>query len=150
MPKRTASRKPQRPETDPYSAAFFEAIESSGHLPRKVTAPEAAAGVLGVMLLRLPAGEAIPFVEGLPESVRALLRPFAAERPAEPASFDRDGFLRLVSEQFGIDEAAALRLSRVVFAALEYEMPVEEQVAQVESKLPDGLRKLWRQDTLGA
>ncbi len=150
MPKRTATRKPQRPETDPYSAAFFEAIESSGHLPRKVTAPEAVAGVLGVMLLRLPAGEAKGFVDGLPESVRALLRPFAAERPEEPASFDRDGFLRLVADQFGTDHEAALRLSRVVFAALEYELPVEEQVGQVEKKLPSGLRELWRQDTMGA
>jgi uncharacterized protein (DUF2267 family) len=150
MPKRTATRKSQRPETDPYSAAFFEAIESSGHLPRGASAPEAAAGVLGAMLLRLPAREATAFVDGLPESMRALLRPFAAERPEEPAGFDRDGFLRLVSKQFEVDRDAALRLSRVVFAALEYELPVEQQVNEVEQKLPSGLKELWRQDTLGA
>jgi uncharacterized protein (DUF2267 family) len=150
MAKRTAARRPQRPETDRYSAAFFDAIESSGHLPRGATAPEAVAGVLGAMLLRLPAREAKAFVDGLPESVRALLRPFAAERPEEPAGFDRDGFLRIVAEQFGVEREHALRLARVVFAALEYELPVEEQVGEVEKQLPSGLRELWRQDTLGA
>ncbi len=150
MPKRTAMRKTERPETDPYSTAFFEAIESSGHLPRHVTAPEAAAGVLGVMLLRLPAGEASAFVDGLPESARALLRPFTKQRPDAPTSFGREGFLRLVADQFGVDPEAALRLSRVVFAALEYELPVQEHVERVEARLPAGLRELWRQDTLGA
>ena len=152
MPKRTATRtrKPERPETDPHSAAFFDAIESSGHLPRHITAPEAAAGILGVMLLRLPTAEARAFVDGLPESVRALLRPFAAERPDEPTAFDREGFLQLVGEQFGVTHEAALRLARVVFAALEYELPVQEQVERVEAELPAGLRELWRQDTLGA
>jgi uncharacterized protein (DUF2267 family) len=150
MPKRTSMPKPSGAETDPYSAAFFEALESSGHLPRGATPPEAAAGVLGVMLLRLAADEAKGFVEELPDSLRALLRPFALERDTDPVQFGREGFLSLVAKQFGIDAAAALRLSRVVFAALEYELPVEQQVEQVERMLPSDLRDLWRQDTRGA
>jgi uncharacterized protein (DUF2267 family) len=147
---RGATRRPQRPETDPFSAAFFEALESSGHVPRGVSAPEAAAGVLGLVLLRVSAEDAAAFVESLPESLRALLRPFATDRPRTSVLFDRDGFLDLVAQQFEIARDRALRLSRVVFAALEYELPVEEPVHHVEEKLPIGLRELWRQDTRGA
>lgn len=148
MPRRRSL--PQRPETDPGSAAFFEAVESSGHLPHGVSAPEAAAGVLGAVLLRVEPEVAAAFVDGLPDSLRALLRPFVTERPAEAPQFGRDGFLQLVAEQFGIDAEGALRLSRVVFAALEYELPVERSVEGIGERLPPDLRRLWRQDDRGA
>lgn len=146
---RTTERRapqPQRPETDPLTERFFEALELSGYVPKGVTPPEAAAGVLGALLQRLPASKARDVAGALPESLAALLRPFAVERPDEPARFDRDGFLRLVAAQFEIDDEAALRLSRVVFAAFEYELPVERVVVEVERELPERLRRLWRQD----
>lgn len=140
----------QRPETDPLTERFFDALEISGHVPKGVSAPEAAAGVLGALLQRLPAAKSRQVASAVPESLSALLKPFARDRPDEPARFDRDGFVRLVAAQFGIDEEAALRLARVVFAAFEYELPVGPVVDEVERELPERLRRLWRQDAAGA
>jgi uncharacterized protein (DUF2267 family) len=149
---RTAPRRKQqeRPETDPLTERFFQALEISGHVPKGITPPEAAAGVLGALLQRLPAAKARETAAALPESLSALLKPFAVDRSDEPARFDHDGFVRLVAAQFEIDEEAALRLSRVVFAAFEYELPVERVVTEVERELPERLRRLWRQDAASA
>jgi uncharacterized protein (DUF2267 family) len=138
-----------RPDTDILTERFFHAIEISGHLPDGLTAPEAVAGVLGTLLHRLPAQKARDLAAALPESLSALLRPFAQDRPADPARFDRDGFVRLVSALFDIDEGSALRLARVVFAAFEYELPMERVVSDLERELPRKLGRLWRHDQAG-
>ncbi|MDA8165996.1 MAG: DUF2267 domain-containing protein [Desulfobacteraceae bacterium] len=132
---------PAWPPEDPALAAVLRELEGSGALPPKISAADAAAGILCVLAERLSRGEAQHLAALVPVPLRETMRA-CAQHLEEPETFDREEFLARVSRRLRVDRRAAEEITRGVLAAVRKQLPAEE-VRHVQGQLPKELEELW-------
>lgn len=132
----------QRAGTDE-TAAFYREIEGSGALPEGIDAVDAADAVLCALMMRLSKKQARDVFGSLPPPLQRLTSRCVERAGDEPLlHYDRAMFVQLIASDLRIDPEDAERLSRAVFAAVQRFVP-EDEVADVESQLPQDLLVLW-------
>jgi uncharacterized protein (DUF2267 family) len=118
-------------------------IEQQGGLPPGMRGTDAAMAVLCVLAQRLSGGEARDLVVTLPEGLRPRVQACTRHRGERGEAFDYDEFLRRVAAHLGVSAPKAEEITRTVFAAVRWTLPVKEQ-QDVASQLPWDLEQLWR------
>ena len=124
------------------SGPVLDHIERSGALPSGVGAAEAATAALCVLSMRISADEGRELMRFLPADVSGLIRPCARHREAPPEVFNRDEFLRRISDHLVVSAQEAERITRAVFAAVRMWQPARD-VREVAVQLPEDLQDLW-------
>jgi uncharacterized protein (DUF2267 family) len=141
MPENSAPHEPA--QIDAATARFYDAIERSGALPAGITAAEAARAVACVLWLRITLGEVRRVLAALPPTLRGEVEPCAERSTEQPAVFNRQQFLSMISSRLrGLDATQADAVAQVVLGALYRQLPRREQRA-VASQLPQDLREFW-------
>ncbi len=138
------ARREQRRETrrNQTYKAFLGNLAVIGSMNEE-EAERAAVSVLCVLEQRLFGEEAAHLEAQLPGKLQDLL--VRCERHlGKPASkFGREGFIKMVSEDLGVDELEAERKIRAVFSAVRDQVS-EGEIEDVIGQLPADLRELWQ------
>lgn len=138
------ARREQRSETRRSQTykAFLGNLAVIGSMNEE-EAERAAVSVLCVLEQRLFGEEAAHLEAQLPSKLQDLL--VRCERHVgKPASkFGRDGFIKMVSEDLGVDADEAERKIRAVFSAVR-EQVSEGEIEDVIGQLPTEMHGLWQ------
>jgi len=138
------ARREQRRETrrNQTYKAFLRNLEAIGSMNEE-EAERAAVSVLCVLEQRLIGEEAAHLEAQLPGMLQDLL--VRCERHlGKPASkFGKDGFIKMVSEDLGVDGFEAEKKIRAVFSAVR-EQVSDGEIEDVIGQLPADLRELWQ------
>jgi len=141
--KRAQSADQVKPGTREGGHAVLETIERSESLPASVSATLAFETVMGALIQRLPAEQAMEFVERrLPAQLSSLLQRDAEEALEDGVESDLAEYVEEVAGQLEVAQAQARELVDVVIGALRLLMSAEE-VDAFASKLPPQLAAMW-------
>lgn len=116
-------------------------VQNRARLSSRADAERAVRSTLETLAERIPAGLANNLAAQLPHEVGENLRRVAADSLHEPGErFDRNEFIRRMSERAGVHDPQAAYLARVVFEVVdEATRPVMDTVRDV---LPEDLQQL--------
>jgi uncharacterized protein (DUF2267 family) len=138
------TRRVQRSETrrNQTFKAFLSNLGAIGSMNEE-EAERAAVSVLCVLEQRLFGEEASHLEAQLPGKLRDLLLRCERHMGRPATKFGKDGFIRMVSEDLGVDNLEAERKIRAVFSAVR-EQVSEGEIEDVVGQLPADLRELWQ------
>lgn len=117
-------------------------IDRSGALPTHVSARRAFAVVMCLFSERLSGGEAKDLFLGLPRTLRPLVEACMIPRRERAVAFEAEELFAAVASDLDMELDAAPAVVAAVVAAVTRVLPSEE-LAHVESQLPDDLRAIW-------
>jgi uncharacterized protein (DUF2267 family) len=120
--------------------ALARQVEARSDLP--VSGHDALVAVLSTLAERLTGGAARRMLARLPEGLAAELRPFATHGQQPEIIYSRPEMMRILSKRLGVDDDAAERGARAVFAALAEHLG-PERLRTITSELPVDLRALF-------
>ena len=139
-PTRTGEAK-GRPFEEPTESIVRE-MQQSAVLPEGLAATEALQAVLCTHSLELTGHEAQELAD-TSRTLHRLLGPCVSHRDERPDAMHRPTFLHRLAEHLEVDERAAERIARTVFAALRGRLPPDE-VHKIDGRLPRSVRALWK------
>lgn len=138
------ARREQRRETrrNQTYKAFLKNLEVIGSMNEE-EAERAAVSVLCVLEQRLIGEEAAHLEAQLPGKLQELLVRCERHLGKPAQKFGKDGFLKMVSEDLGVDVFQAEKQIRAVFTAVRDQVS-EGEIEDVIGQLPADLRELWQ------
>jgi uncharacterized protein (DUF2267 family) len=123
--------------------AVLEQIERSEALPASLSAAEAFENVLGPLIQRLPAEQAMDFVDArLPAELRGLLLRDAEEALEDGVESELSDYIDEVAGLMEVSETQARELADVVIGSLRLLMTAEE-VDAIANELSPQLASMW-------
>jgi uncharacterized protein (DUF2267 family) len=134
---------------DRASEEVLAEIGASGALPPGLTETEGFTAVVCTLSGRLTRGEATHLVATLPPQLRLLIEPCLADRGEEGEMLHREQLIRRIAGRLGVTPEEAEVVARVVFTAVERNLPTKE-ILDVASQLPADLRALWIENAVVA
>ncbi len=121
--------------------AFLKNLCAIGSMSEE-EAEQAAVSVLCVLEQRLFGEEAEHLEAQLPAKLQELLVRCERHVGKPTTRFGKEGFIRMVSEDLGVDGGLAEQRIRAVFTAIRDQVS-EGEIEDVIGQLPSDLRELW-------